>query len=70
MPWVRHIVDQPPPAQQMEQWEQEGWTVIQILGPCPAIENSPGAKPRMVYVIYLHRSVIVAAKGSTLGLAN
>lgn len=70
MPWKRHIVDQPPPAQQMEQWEQEGWACVQILGPCPAIENTPGAKPRHVYVIYLHRTVIEVGRTIPGRLAN
>ncbi len=58
MPWARHIVAEPPPANQMEAWEAEGWEVVTVLGPAPAVEDKPGAKPRMVYVVYLRRSII------------
>lgn len=61
MPWLRHILKEPPPAQQIESWEREGWSFVQIIGPCPAIEDVPGAKPRMVYIVYLHRSIIEVA---------
>lgn len=61
MPWVRHLLDQPPAAQQIESGEREGWAFVQIIGPCPAIEDKPDAKPRMLYIVYLRRSIVEVA---------
>lgn len=59
MPWARYIVSEPPPAQQMETWEAEGWSQIQVLGPCPAKANDDlQGQVRPVYVVYLHRSIL------------
>ena len=69
MPWKRYVMEQPPDEAQMEKWElEEGWSEFHLLGPCPAKENKPGAKPRMVYIVYLRRSIIVgrAAAGGRL----
>ena len=70
MPWVRHILGEPPTAQDMENWESEGWSEFHVIGPCPAKEeNSP--RPRMVYVVYLRRSIIeVGRQVTTLGRPN
>lgn len=63
MPWARYIVSEPPPAQQMEQWEGEGWSQIQVLGPCPAKSNDDLKGPvRPVYVVYLHRSILAVGR--------
>ena len=35
MAWKRYVMAEPPEAEQMEKWEAEGWSWIQVVGPCP-----------------------------------
>ncbi len=64
MAWKRYVMPEPPEAQQMEDWEAEGWSWIQVLGPCPGRpDDDPTAAPRALYVVYLHRSIIELAGG-------
>lgn len=60
MPYRQQILDQPPSANTMDEWERDGWSDIQIIGPVLAkVGGDPDAKPTPVYVVYLYRSVII-----------
>lgn len=61
MPYRRLISDAPPDEAQMNEWEGEGWSNIQIIGPCPAMPSGTQDR-RMVYVTYLYRSIIEAGQ--------
>ncbi len=61
MPWRRVIGPEPPTEPMMAQWEQEGWSNIQIVGPCPTQDRASG-NSGFVYVVYLHRSIIEVGK--------
>ena len=57
MPWRRVIGPEPPTEPMMAQWEKEGWSDIQIVGPCPTKDRNTGDQG-FVYVVYLYRSII------------
>lgn len=61
MPYRRLVSNGPPDEAQMNAWEHEGWSSIQVLGPCPAMEHESKQR-KMVFVVYLWRSIILAGE--------
>lgn len=61
MPWRRVVGPEPPTEPMMDQWDREGWSQIQVVGPCPTKDRKSG-NSGFVYVVYLHRSIIEAGK--------
>lgn len=57
MPYKRLVSNQPPDEADMNRFENEGWSRIQVLGPCAAMDEKTKTK-QLVYVIYLWRSII------------
>ncbi len=57
MPYKRYLVAEPPGEAQMNGWEAEGWSSIQVLGPCAAMDTNT-KKPKVIYIVYLWRSIV------------
>ena len=64
MPYKRILMNQPPTALDMNSWEADGYSDIQLLGPVVGREegDAPGQE-KVVFVVYLYRSVIEAVRG-------
>ena len=69
MPWVREMYKEPPTNEQMNGWEKLGYGQIQIVGPCPVFEKTTGQQVP-VYVVYRHRSIIMASEAQQYGKVN
>lgn len=62
MPYKRLVMNEPPTEETMNQLEAQGWTRIDVVG--PALGLAQGAsKPTPVFIVYMWRSVIIAADG-------
>ena len=67
MSWARVIGPEPPDEAAMNHWETQGWSQISVLGPCPTVDRATGKPGGMVFVVYLHRSVVLAGNAPKPG---